>query len=270
MHSRTPRHSDLSGGFTLVETMFAIVIMGIALAMIAGVIPVGLQLSESSIGTVEAKVGTRNAVTFARSMLTRNDLSAVGTQFSEVDVDSLLETDVYVDAGTYETTKLTHPLAMKEDGTPVMDERKGFKLLARLMDSGPDPRNDYLLAFFFYRENENFTPDNTDEDLNEMAMKKAQIDSLAGDKRSIELSNSGLAKYFQPGSIVVGQNGSWARVSSIDAGTIALSGALAGTKAEIEPVWTIYEHDGDQDSPLPVMSPGLTLLSVRTALRNVP
>ncbi len=262
-------------GFTLVETMFAIVIMGIALTMVAGVVPVGIELSRSSVGAVESKVGSRNAVTFIRSMLTRRHMldQGVTRQFVEIDVDSLLTTDVYIDdPGDYETTNLTHPLARKSDDDLVEDERKGFRLLARRMDSEPDPslaRNDYLLAIFYYLENEIFEED-PDEDGNEMALKPIGIDSVDHDDRQVSISNQSQAKFFQPGSIVLGQNGSWARIESIDGKTIQLDRALSGSQSAIEPLWTIYEHDGDADAPLPVMSPGLGLLTVRTALRNAP
>jgi hypothetical protein len=154
----------------------------------------------------------------------------------------------------------------------VEDERKGFRLLARRMDSEPDPalaRNDYLLAFFYYRENEGFEEDKTD-DGNEMALKSVTIDSVDHDERQVSISNEAQAKFFQPGSIVLGQNGSWARIESIDGKKIQLDRALSGSQSAIEPVWTIYEHPGDADNPLPVMSPGLGLLTVRTALRNAP
>lgn len=250
-------------GFTLVETMFAIVIMGIALTMVAGVVPVGIELSQSSVGAVESKVGSRNAVTFVRSMLTRQDMlnhsPVVGREFVEIDVETLL-------------TTLVHPLARKSSDELMEDERKGFRLLARRMDSEPDPglaRNDYLLAIFYYREGESFEED-TDEDGNEMALKSIGLSSVDHDNRQVSISSGSQAKFFQPGSIVLGQNGSWARVESIDGNTIQLDRALTGSQSAIEPVWTIYEHEGDENNPLPVMSPGLGLLTVRTALRNAP
>jgi prepilin-type N-terminal cleavage/methylation domain-containing protein len=251
-HRRT---NTLSGGFTLVETMFAIMIMAIALTMVAGAIPVGLEISQDVAKSYQGKTTAHNAVAIVRNEIPHDpgDLPGGNGTFKD-------ETDEITPA------TLRHQKVEDSDDNLHRDERKGFRVLIKRVNGNA---NDYLVAIFAYSEGDAYNanwPANGERG-NEMAFKKwTSISDLAGDKRSFKVS--GNLNRMQPSSIVLGNNGSWGRIESIDGDRVLLDRALTGSDDKLTPIWTIYEHDGNPGRPLPVMSPGLDLLTVRTALRS--
>lgn len=249
------RIHTVSTGFTLVETMFAIMIMAIALTMVAGAIPVGLEISQETAKSYQGKTTAHNAVAIVRNEISHDpgDLPGGNGTFKD-------ETDEIT------PVKLRHQQVVDNDDNLHRDERKGFRVLLKRVNGNA---NDYLVAIFSYSEadeyNLNWPGDG--ERGNEMASQKwTSISDLADNKRSFKVS--GNLNRMQPGSIVLGDNGSWARIESIDGRRVVVDRPLTGSTGDLTPLWTIYEHDGNPGRPLPVMSPGLDLLTVRTALRS--
>jgi prepilin-type N-terminal cleavage/methylation domain-containing protein len=232
MTRRTRQHdSARRGGFTLAEVMFAIILLGVCLAMVAGAFPAALEMNDQSFAMVLGGIITENGMSVAKAGLGHPLAGTAGGRLRDV-TDQLGPDDVRYPQG--------------DD-----DALRGFRVLARRMTGD---ENDYLLVIASYEKT---------KESNKVQSQHFDIDLDDGD-RSFQTSAPGR---FQPNGVVIADTGPWAYIESIDGNRVTLQRPLS-SEYDVKGITLIYETDSG-DNPLSVMNPGTSVLSARTALRSV-
>ena len=181
--------------------MFAIIITGVCLAMLAGAFPAALKMNQSSFATVMGNMITENGLAIAEMKLTHP--LPTGGQLTDV-TSRLGDTDHYYPTGD--------------------DSRRGFRILARRMSAG----NDYLLVLVAYEKTESSNQ-----------VKTLHLSETV-DADSTTFSAGDEGDKFQPNGVVVADTGQWAAVESVDGNTVKLDRPL-NTQDSVTGLTVIYE-----------------------------
>ncbi|MFW5839960.1 MAG: type II secretion system protein, partial [Planctomycetota bacterium] len=225
------RYTAGRGGFTLAEVMFAIILLGVCLAMVAGAFPAALEMNDQSFAMVLGGIITDNGLAVAKASLEHPVAGAGSGQL--VDVTSRLGGD-----------DVTYPTGS--------DGRRGFRVLTRRMAGDA---NDYLLVIASYEKT---------KAAHEIKTEHFPVNVDAG-AESFSTSDPGK---FQPNGVVISDSGPWAYIKSIDGGKVTLERPLSRDE-DVSGLTLVYEVSGS-DSPISVMNPGTTVLVSRTGLRSRP
>lgn len=115
-HCTNSRSGNLRRGFSLVEVLIAIGILGVGLGMVMLIFPAAVMENRSSTNNVIGTIMCENALAIAKIKITSTDVSSVGSLFTTVSDTVLTAEDLkFADNDTRGTLVLC-----REDGTQYL------------------------------------------------------------------------------------------------------------------------------------------------------
>lgn len=210
-HKRARCGRNAPSGFTLVELMFAVMIIGIGLTMVAAAFPAGVEMNQSSTANVIGMMAARNGLALAKARLT-HPLSGVGSNLQDI-TDRFGEKD------------LTYPIA--DDSDQADDRLSGWRIFARRYGD----RNDYLLVIVAY------TKSKTKDEIS--------VTRLSGsvEEGQTKFSSSELHADML-NAAVIGPDGGWARIDEVDPGDAARLSRRLRDDEDVSDPYVVHE-DGE-------------------------
>jgi len=240
MTPKRDRSTRASSGFTMVELMFALGLLGITLPMIFSLFAAAVVETKSSFGDVMGDLICENGLVVAKASLTLSDMNNSGSLTDHS--DKLGDKDTRYPAGSDEPTTW------------------GYAVFARKAGDG----NDYQLIVLSYRKNE------SDRRVGAYDIAGAVVSTPSGEDTSRLGVPPVHADNLRAGSpVLLATTGEYARIVTISGNTCRLDRRIENNYSGTVYVF-VEETAGGAMVPIdeePV-SPVLSVLSVRTAIRE--
>lgn len=232
-HRCSIHHSRLitrSGGFTLMEVMFAIGIMGIGMIMIASLFPTAIKESNTSYNKTFGLLVAKNGLAVAKAVFTHPG-PADGVWADENTTGTL-------------SAKSQHYQELEDSDLADGDLLEGFVIIGKQMPSGG---NDYLIFSIAYARKQGET----------VTAEQVTVNSATDTNTLTVSSGSG---YLRTGSpIIFATDNSYATIIQVSGSTIILDREVTVTGQQAYVIVESGTSAGDD-------SPALTVISTRTSL----
>ena len=236
-HRCSIHHSRLitrSGGFTLMEVMFAIGIMGIGMIMIASLFPTAIKESNTSYNKTFGLLVAKNGLAVAKAVFTHPG-PADGVWADENTTGTL-------------SAKSQHYQELEDSDLADGDLLEGFVIIGKQMPSGG---NDYLIFSIAYARPKD-TSGNTI-----VTAEQVTVDSATDTNTLTVSSGSGDLRTGSP--IIFATDNSYATIIQVSGSEIILDREVTVTGQQAYVIVESGTSAGDD-------SPALTVISTRTSL----
>ena len=228
------------GGFSLVELMIAVGILGVGLIFSAALFTAAVKENVSSANSSMGTLMCKNALAVARVRLKNGPGAiAIDTTFGPIPASKLGLGDLAYPIGNADTTRGCVALGARMVG-----------------DDQGNPINDYLLVFVAYRKSD--------------AGHSVEARPLVGcsvDADATSFSATGLEALLQIGSPVIAPNGQYAWIIAIDGDTVHLDRAIDETAPVVNP-FVIVEVVSPGGAVFGKISPAISVMGSRTGLQD--
>lgn len=231
-----PRHLGLrasSFGFTLMEVMFAIGIMGIGMVMVASLFPAAIRESNTSYSKTLGTLVAKNGLAVAKAAVSGG--SRPGT------IMAILADE---NTTTILSKKSQHYQELDDDDLATGDLIEGFVILGKQMQSS---ENDYLLFSIAYARPVGRT----------VSAEQVSVGS-ATDSNTLTV-NSGSSDLRNRSPIIFATDNSYATIIQVSGNTITLDREVTVSAQQAFVIVESGTATGDD-------SPALAVISTRTAL----
>ena len=222
--------------------MFAIVIIGICMSIIASIFPAAISVNQETTSTILGQIISENGLAIAKCQLTVTRSGANNDEFDLTNPTPIPNiTTQLVDVTSKMGGADTYPLG-------EVNHIRGYKVLIRQMTEN---KNDFMLVIISYTKNQ---PGNTIEIVQHpLANASANAESF---------SNAGV---FQTNAPVISYEGAWTVITGKVGNNIDLDHPFSETD-DVTGMVTIIEKAGGTATDL--ITPGCQVMVVRTSLRE--
>ena len=267
-----------AAGFSLVELLFAIFIMGTALAMSAALFPTAMRENESSINDTVGTIICKSGLALARTQLVLSKTppyNALDSLLNDTNLHILADEAnrnfIPIESQHYPFGKMEVDLVVPPDAY-----MRGFVLLGRRINLADPNAGVQLIAVAYARKQNQANYQSGPKTTDTQALIKTvdgEIQNQPNEYRSWFVPNDRLNNYLRVGSPLILPNGEFAKIVRFDTdavGMFAILNRKLPAAVGVNAFVVVEENTVTPALNEPVFSPAMATVAVVTALRQTP